>query len=318
MATSTPVPAPPYVVGVLNGIGAPINAATVLAMELWATAEGTTALPGNNGYNWINTVQPEPGSTNCTTCQQQSIQIYANEQSAIKAAVDTINQSSWAAIKAGFQAGTLQAIQNGFNAARAANGWGSWMPAGYPYVTSGNSPNILYTQGATTAYTASAGTTSAAAGTSGGATAGIGCNASAGWNIDLVIASPGLSGCQLKALKGGILTGLGGALMLVGGALIVVSGLAGKGPLAPVVAGAQSVLTGAKKLPGVGQSVPSGNGGPPSEASVTASDQRVISRERNRQEKAMSTPKIDKPNYQGGRPRRRTPSEDAARAEQPF
>jgi hypothetical protein len=59
-----------------------------------------------------------------------------------------------------------------------------------------------------------------------------------------------LNGCQRKAIVGGLTVAAGGVVMLLGVALVVVSGVAGKGPLAPVVDVAGGYLAGARKVSG--------------------------------------------------------------------
>ena len=91
----------------------------------------------------------------------------------------------------------------------------------------------------------------------------------------------------------------GGAVMLFGGALIIVSGLAGKGPLAPVVSAASGYVAGAKRLPGIG-------GGAKAveseafEASVMRSD-RAIPGARGPSETYTEDQGV---NYKGGKPLR--------------
>ena len=95
-----------------------------------------------------------------------------------------------------------------------------------------------------------------------------------------------LNGCQQKALKGGACVFAGGAVMLFGGALIIVSGLAGKGPLAPVVSAASGYVAGAKRLPGIGGGAKAVESGP-SEASVMRSDRAILKREGAKRETSI-------------------------------
>jgi hypothetical protein len=97
---------------------------------------------------------------------------------------------------------------------------------------------------------------------------------------------PGLNACQAKAIKGAALTAAGGAVMLFGGALIIVSGLAGKGPLAPVVSAASGYVAGAKRLPGIGGGAKAVESGP-SEASVMRSDRAILKREGAKRETSI-------------------------------
>jgi hypothetical protein len=109
------------------------------------------------------------------------------------------------------------------------------------------------------------------------------------FSINLKIASLTLNKCQGKAILGGVLTALGGGVLLLGGALIVVSGLAGKGPLAPVVNVAQGYVAGAKKLPGVGRASPAAPSGP-SESQTMRHDRAVIKRERDKRSVSDTIP----------------------------
>jgi hypothetical protein len=95
-----------------------------------------------------------------------------------------------------------------------------------------------------------------------------------------------LDGCQQKALKGGACVFAGGAVMLFGGALIIVSGLAGKGPLAPVVSAASGYVAGAKRLPGIGGGAKAVESGP-SEASTMRSDRSILKRESAKRETSV-------------------------------
>ena len=74
--------------------------------------------------------------------------------------------------------------------------------------------------------------------------------------------------------------------MLFGGALIIVSGLAGKGPLAPVVSAASGYVAGAKRLPGIGGGAKAVESGP-SEASVMRSDRAILKREGAKRETSI-------------------------------
>jgi hypothetical protein len=108
-----------------------------------------------------------------------------------------------------------------------------------------------------------------------------------------------LNKCQLKAIKGGMLTLAGGAVLLFGGALVVISGLAGKGPLAPVVNVAQGYVGAAKKLPGVGRSA--STAAEDSRPPTSASDTRAIAAARRKTETRSEDQGV---NYKGGKPLR--------------
>ncbi len=115
----------------------------------------------------------------------------------------------------------------------------------------------------------------------------------------LGIGSLNFTYCQLKALKGGLLTFAGGAVMLFGGALIIITGLAGKGPLAPVVGVAQGYVNGAKRLPGVGRSA--STAAEDSRPATSASDTRAIEAARKKMETKSEDQGV---NYKGGKPLR--------------
>jgi hypothetical protein len=108
-----------------------------------------------------------------------------------------------------------------------------------------------------------------------------------------------LNKCQLKAIKGGMLTLAGGAVLLFGGALVVISGLAGKGPLAPVVNVAQGYVGAAKRLPGVGKSA--STAAEDSRPPTSASDTRAIAAARRKTETRSEDQGV---NYKGGKPLR--------------
>jgi hypothetical protein len=137
----------------------------------------------------------------------------------------------------------------------------------------------------TTGQNASAGSVNPDTGAGSTSSGGGGCDSST--YLVNILSLHILNKCQLKAIKGGALTLAGGAVLLFGGALVVISGLAGKGPLAPVVNVAQGYVNGAKRLPGVGGSArQAAEESGPSEAATVRSDRAVIRRESAKSEKS--------------------------------
>jgi hypothetical protein len=266
MATSRNLAVPPWVSGILNLVGAPITDANAKLLEFWAQTEngsnweavqpgtGTYAAPGTGVpiYNPFNVIAP-PGVAETGT--QGDIQVYPSWSQGIAASADLLKQSSFAPLLAAMKQGApLGTLYNSIDW-RSATGTqgGDYMPALTAYVNGqGPGPNSVYSGGATTAYTAVAGTGSSGTGSSSTTAAAQtgGCNASGGWHIGLGVANPGLSGCQLKAIKGGLLVAAGAGVMLFGVALIVISGFAGKGPAAPVIAAAQGYTNQVRRLSG--------------------------------------------------------------------
>lgn len=180
-----PVNTPDWIAGVLNGIGAPITTTNVEALKLWAGAEGTKAQ-----YNPLATTEPGQGASNFNSV---GVKNYPSEAVGVQATVSTLNQQNMAGIKnALVQGDNLSTIIAAIN----SSPWGS-------HIGSGTTPQSgESTTGATlTSETGSAG-----------------CNASGGiGGLGITL----LSGCQLKALKGGALALAGGILLLAGTVLIV-------------------------------------------------------------------------------------------------
>jgi hypothetical protein len=103
--------------------------------------------------------------------------------------------------------------------------------------------------------------------------------------------------CQAKALKGGFLVAAGAGTMLLGMAMIIVSGLAGKGPLSPVVDIAGGYLAGARKLPGM-RSSPSPSTPEASGAGQMRSDRATLNREISKRSTSSEDQSV---NYFGGK-----------------
>ncbi len=186
---------PSWVVGVLNGIGAPLTAQNVRALELWAGSEGTSAR-----YNPLATTLGSQASgvtiAGSTDFNSVGVQNYPNESTGVNATVQTLKQSNFAQIR-----NSLVNAQDASNTVAAINAsnWGS---------TIGPNTLPLGSLGPT-------GTTSTGAATS---TAN-GCDSSK----TAINIGPAhyLNQCQLKAIKGGALVVAGGIVMLVGVILIV-------------------------------------------------------------------------------------------------
>jgi hypothetical protein len=188
--TTSPTSVPTWIAGVLNGIGAPINATNVQALKLWAGAEGTAAQ-----YNPLATTEPYNGASNFNSV---GVKNYPSEAAGTSATVATLNQSNMSGIKSALVSGApLSSIVAAIN----ASPWGS-------HIGPGTQPSngSLATSGGTNA------TLTSATGTAG-------CNASKGiGGLGITI----VSGCQLKALKGGLLA-LGGGLLLVTGVVLIIA-----------------------------------------------------------------------------------------------
>jgi hypothetical protein len=136
--------------------------------------------------------------------------------------------------------------------AQAVYAWTQAQLYGYATTAELNGSSGWGTTGGTmNASTVPSGLTSAE-GASGLATGGGCSNKPPVISWDVKVTTISLSACNAKALKGGVLIALGGGVMLAGVAMIVISGLAGKGPLAPVVNVAEGYMRGASRLPVVG------------------------------------------------------------------
>ena len=71
-----------FAIGVLRGIGAPVNSANVRSIEAWAQREG-----GGGAWNPLNTTQQMPGST---TFNSVGVQNYPNMLIGVHATIDTL------------------------------------------------------------------------------------------------------------------------------------------------------------------------------------------------------------------------------------
>ncbi len=247
-------PAPPWVVGILQGIRAPVNQANVLALEFWAQQEGD-GLQNNNPFNVAG---QGTGAVSCyAQCDGSSpIYSYATMQDGINHNVNQFLLSNPGMTPA------VQAMQNGeslTNIYSALNGYFGqqpWASPTYPttlydYLNGGGAgPTAPYSSGATSnyTYTSPVGT---GANTESGGTSGCATKGQIIPNVSLFGATifPGFNHCQLKALLGGLGIVGGSFIMLAGGALLVVSGLAGKGgPAQPLVSAALPVARKAQSV----------------------------------------------------------------------
>jgi hypothetical protein len=193
--TVNPTSVPTWIASVLQQIGAPLTTANVQALKLWAGSENTAAQ-----YNPLATTLGSPASGVSIPGSSQfnsvGVQNYASESTGSAAMASTLNEPRYASIKNAFLNGN---DLPGIIAAVNASPWGS-------HIGSGTQP--LGTESTTAGATA---TLTSASGTAG-------CNASKGiGGLGITL----LSGCQLKALKGGALALAGGLLLVTGTVLII-------------------------------------------------------------------------------------------------
>jgi hypothetical protein len=314
------ISAPLWVVGILNGIQAPVNQANVWLLEFWAQDEQGTSnwetVPaggaGQNIYNPFNIVTGVPGAPPpaAVTGIQGDIQVNSSWANGVAQTVAFLKQPDWAPLVQAMQQGApLSSLYSAVNwRANTGTTGGPYPPSLYAYLNgTGPGPSGVVTQGSTSSY-------SAVAGTNGGPITGVGvpsgvqggllptgCGAKGDlFNFDLKVTSVGLSACQAKAIKGGLLVAVGGATMLFGVALIVISGFAGKGPLSPVVDVAAGYVAGARKIPGVKRASSGTTSSDEDEATVTARDRRILDRQARKGETSIPA----EVNYSGGRARR--------------
>ena len=257
-STGRNYPAPPWVVGILQGIKAPINQANVLALEFWAQQEGD-GVANNNPFNVCG---QGAGAVTCyAQCEAGSCPIYS--YSSMQAGTNH-NVNQFLLSNPGL-APAVGAMRNGGSLAdiyQALNGYfgkQSWASPTYPTTLydylqfGGQGPSAPYSSGASSNYALSATESSlpsSAPGSSGSGSGG--CSTKkAVFNLDLGVGDIGLSACQLKAILGGMGIAAGALIVLSGAALLVISGLAGKGgPAAPLVAAALPVARKAQSVAG--------------------------------------------------------------------
>jgi hypothetical protein len=258
------------VVGILQGIGAPVNKVTVLACELWAQQEG--GLYYNNPFNYIagGCVGKEKGAK--YPCQVPGdsgsyIPAFPTMDVGVAATVAYLNQTNMSPVrKALIQGTSLKAIFHAFSLSEGAyKGQGGWQfPAGYPgplgaCVNNGDcTPGAAFSKGASSNYVPSkvvaGGGTGADTGYGGGSVRGCAAKGNVfswfGGNIGMTV-------CQAKSMWG---TGL-----LVSGAVIFAFGIAiflKTSPLGGKISGAaDAVIGGVGALPFVGGTAKKAAGG---------------------------------------------------------
>jgi len=97
-------------VGVLNGIGAPVNGTTLLALRLWAQSEGMP--PSYN--NWLATTLNLNAES---TINSDGVRTYATESAGIRATVATLKGSNYVDVVRAFRAGnSLRRMWSSINA----------------------------------------------------------------------------------------------------------------------------------------------------------------------------------------------------------
>jgi hypothetical protein len=232
---------PSWIVGVLNGIGAPLTSQNVQALKLWAGAEGTSA---RNNPLATTLGSPQSGVTiaGSTQFNQVGVQNYPNESTGVAATVQTLKQYPQITTALRNSANTETTV-----AAINSSPWGSHIgPGTNPSNGAGASGNSSTTSGSS-------------------------CDGSPGIKTPGIFGSVGsftiLSGCQLKALKGGLFVVAGGLIMIVGVVLIV-----GKGSKVG------KTLVGLTPVGRAVQAVPSGN---PSRAGSATLSGQESSRQRD-------------------------------------
>jgi hypothetical protein len=257
--TRTAPPVPQWVASTLRGIGAPINATNVYALQQWAVEEHgpTASVGGRNGgvgaplYNWLSSILPINGSKDCTGCQQQSIQQYPNVATGVQATVDTLK--GWPKVVAAFRDknATVASIQQAI--ATSVPG-----PCGEQGCS--DPSTIYYNPQYPNTLASAAGSSPPAIGDVPAAITGNQSSAETGWCNNCAAGSDcklftiphtsfGPTKCQAKAALGGILLASGVGLFVFGLALVVKAGMEGKGPLAKPAEAVTSVAT---LIPGVG------------------------------------------------------------------
>lgn len=257
-------PAPPWVVGILQGIRAPVNQANVLALEFWAQQEGD-GVQNNNPFNVADCgagyvpgscyAQCPPAGDNECDSAYSPIFRYATMQDGVNHNVNQFLLSNPGLMPA------VEAMQGGeslTNIYRALNGYfgqQSWASPTYPttlydYLNGGGAgPKAPYSSGATSSYTYTS-PVGTGANTESGGTSGCAAKGQVFGFDTVVFGTIGLNHCQLKAILGGLGVVGGGLVMLGGAALLVVGGLGKGGVAAPVVAAALPVARKAQSVAG--------------------------------------------------------------------
>jgi hypothetical protein len=181
---------PSWIVGVLNGIGAPLTSNNVRSLELWAGSENTAAK-----WNPLATTEPASGATSFNSV---GVRNYPNEAIGVQATVQTLQQSNMTQIRNSL---VNNAPVSDTTAAINSSPWGSHI-----------GPNTTPIGQQSPGGSSGSGTSSSSQD----------CGSSTGIKVPLGITSVTiLNGCQLKALKGGVFVLAGGAILLVSVILIV-------------------------------------------------------------------------------------------------
>lgn len=247
-------PAPSWVVGICQAIGAPVNQANTLLLEFWAQQEGD----GVQNNNPFNVAGAGTGAVNCyAQCGGSSgIYSYATMQDGINHNVNQFmlsNPGLAPAVNAMRQGASLSNIYSALNGYFSKQSWagGTYPTTLYDYLNGGGQgPTSPYSGGATSNYVA--GGIGALGGT--GVVASTGCaskgNLFGGSKLLGATVIPTLTYCQLKAVLGGLGIVGGGLVMLGGTALLVVGGLGKGGAAAPLVSAALPVARTAQKAAG--------------------------------------------------------------------
>src|ERR1700722_12752497 len=248
-------------------------------------------------WNWFDSTLPVPGSTNCGSCSQQSVQRYPNPAAGVMATVQTLLSPNY-----GWPAVVANLRNNGsyedFGAALAASDAGGAGWGGYPAWNSGKinyDPSTALASppagggggggGSTSTGGSTGGGTSSTASNSccghapnPGQTGGDACNL-----FTIPHTSVGMSYCTAKKVAGGA-TMVGGGILMVIGVLVLARGTTvGKAASMVITKGA-----GAK----AGSKVPTGG---PSASEMRASPNRPGSATRLAAAKSKSEPLPDKP-----------------------
>lgn len=191
---------------VLQDAGLPTTQSNLNAMVLWMQAEE----PPSDWFNRNNPLNASLGtSASDGTGSYPSLTVAAQQTAAM------IRQKNMASIYNAFSSGTASPATIG--AGIIASPWASSHYGGNLAKFTGTPPAVI---AAGTGAVLGAG--AAASGSSAGGT-GVGCNAKGG-GIDILGAHIG-DACQIKALTGALLIGIGGGVLLVGATLIAAYGL---------------------------------------------------------------------------------------------
>ena len=214
MATPIATSYPAWETDLLSQLNIAPNPVNLQFLNLWAQSEGMAATTNNplaitdpsNSYPHSGVVAPNGGDP-----------VYAFPSAAVG------SQATAAFLKAGY--GNVIAAMQGTNLgsmwqAVNSSGWckgcqGGKYPTAVYSALNGNAPTSIFQGG---------GTGNGVQQTPQGSSSNGGCSSAGG--ISFLGSSLGIgTGCQLKALTGGLLIGLGASVLLVGGALIAAYGI---------------------------------------------------------------------------------------------